>query len=56
MSPKSPRSKRSAKSTAQQADRAYAEFERLTKKVTKSKRPIETEAETTDEPAKNPPS
>ena len=43
---KKPRMKRSAKATAQRADRAYAEFEKLTRSIKPVKR--ELYAESTD--------
>jgi len=40
---KKPKPKRSAKATAQQADRAYAEFEKLTRHVKPTKRDLDPE-------------
>jgi hypothetical protein len=43
MSAKKPKMKRSAKATAQRADKAYAEFEKLTRHVKPARQDFDTE-------------
>lgn len=54
MSAKKPKMKRSAKANAQRADKAYAEFEKLTRHVKPARSEIETEGTTTngDQPSR----
>jgi len=46
---KKPRMKRSAKATAQRADRAYAEFEKLTRNIKPVKRELPEPTDVIDE-------